>query len=77
MVGCLTVVVGFFGGGMIAVLVGRGVDMATRCSPGEGLPACNWHIYWLVGGLLGAVLLPTVVLVKLLRSDAAARNSGQ
>lgn len=77
MVGCLTMFVGFFGGGMIAVLMGKGVDMATRCAPGEGLPACNWHIYWLVGGLLGAIFLPAVVLIKLLRGDAAAADSGQ
>ena len=78
MVGCLTIVVGFFGGGMIALLLIRGVDIIRRCSPAQGLPVCgNWAIYAGVGGLIGAVLLPTVVFIKLLRADAAARDSGQ
>ncbi len=78
MVGCLTIFVGFFGGGMIAVLIGRGVDVATRCAPAEGLPVCgNWAMYVVVGGLIGAIGLPTVVLAKLLRREAAARDSGQ
>jgi hypothetical protein len=78
MVGCLTIFVGFFGGGMIAVLIGRGVDAATRCVPSEGLPICgNWAMYAGIGGAIGAVFLPAVVLVKLLRSDAAARDSDQ
>ena len=78
MVGCLTVFVGFFGGGMIAVLVGKGVDMATRCAPAEGIPICgNWAMYDGIGGLLGAIFLPTVELSRLIRGDAAARESGQ
>ena len=78
MVGCLTFVVGFFGGGMIAVLVGKGVDMARRCTPTEGLPMCGaWWMYVLVGGLIGAIGLPAVVLVKIARGDAALRNSAQ
>ena len=78
MVGCLTVVVGFFGGGMIAVLLGKTLDMFRRCVPAEGLPMCgNWAAFAFGGGLVGAVLLPTVVLLKLARGNAAMRNSGQ
>ena len=78
MVGCLTMFVGFFGGGMIAVLLGRGVDVATRCTAAEGLPICgNWAMYVVVGGLVGMIGLPAVVLAKLLRRDRAARDSGQ
>jgi hypothetical protein len=78
MVGCLTIFVGFFGGGMIALLLGRVYDVVTRCSPAEGLPVCgNWAMYAGIGGLAGAILLPTVVFIKLLRADAAARGSGQ
>ena len=75
MVGCLTFVVGFFGGAMIAVLLAKMVDFARKCTPSDGLPACNWHIYWLIGGAIGAVGLPTVVLMKLARGDAARRHS--
>ena len=78
MVGCLTIVVGFFGGGMITLLLARGADILRRCSPAEGLPVCgNWAIYAGIGGAIGAVLLPTVVFIKMLRADAAARDSGQ
>ena len=78
MVGCLTIVVGFFGGGMIALLLVRIADLLRRCTPAQGLPVCgNWAIYAGIGGAIGAVLLPTVVFIKLLRADAAARDSGQ
>lgn len=78
MVGCLTIVVGFFGGGMITLLLVRVLDLLRRCSPAEGLPVCgNWAIYAGIGGAVGAILLPTVVFIKLLRADAAARASGQ
>ena len=76
MVGCLTFVVGFFGGGMMAVLVGKGVDLVTGCTPSEGLPTCiTWAWYALVGGGIGAIGLTAVVLTRLRRGDAAARNS--
>jgi hypothetical protein len=78
MVGCLTAMVGFFGGGMIAVLVGVVVDLVRRCKPPEGLPVCgNWAIYAGVGGLVGAIILPTVAIIRLRRSDATARTSAQ
>ena len=76
MVGCLTFIVGFFGGGMMAVLVGKGVDLVTGCTPSEGLPTCiTWAWYALAGGAIGAIGLPAVVLTRLRRSDAATRNS--
>ena len=78
MVGCLTGVVGFFGGGMMAVLVGMLVDLLRRCTPPEGLPVCgNWAAYVGVGGLIGAIILPTVAIIRLRRGDAAARTSAQ
>lgn len=78
MIGCLTIVIGFFGGGMITMLLVKGVDFFRHCTPAEGLPVCgNWAIYAGIGGAIGAVLLPTVVFIKLLRADAAARDSGQ
>ena len=78
MVGCLTTIVGFFGGGMIAVLVGVIIDMVRRCTPPEGLPTCgNWALYAAIGGLLGAIILPTVAIVRLRGGAGASRNSGQ
>ena len=78
MVGCLTTLVGFFGGGMIAVLAGVIVDFVRRCTPPEGLPTCgNWAAYAGIGGLLGAIILPTVAIIRLRRGDAAAGTSDQ
>ena len=32
-----------------------------------GLPVCNWYVYVGVGGILGALSLPTLVLMRLSR----------
>ena len=66
---------GFFGGGMIAVAVGRLVESVTGCKPSEGLPACHTGLYLLVGGLAGLVILPTVVLWRMRRRSPTTRNS--
>ena len=64
-VGCLTTVIGFFGGGMIAMLIAKVTDGVTGCRPPEGLPACTWWRYWWTGALLGAVFLPIVAVRRL------------
>ncbi|HET7553415.1 MAG TPA: hypothetical protein VFK04_19125 [Gemmatimonadaceae bacterium] len=74
-IGCLMAVPGFFGGGMIAVAVGRLVESVTGCTPPEGLPACHTGLYLLVGGLTGLVLLPTVVVWRLRRRSRTTGNS--
>jgi len=66
---------GFFGGGMIAVALGRLVESTTSCTPPDGLPACHTGLYLLVGGLTGLVLLPSVVLWRLHRGSPPTRNS--
>jgi len=76
-VGCLTLVVGFFGGGMIAVLVGKVVDGITGCRPAEGLPACVWWRYVLAGGLIGALGLPAVALFRMRRGRTRRSESGE
>ena len=64
-VGCVTTVAGFFGGGMIAVFIGKVVGSVQGCKPAEGLPACNWRVYAGIGAVLGALTLPTVALIRL------------
>lgn len=64
-VGCLTAVAGFFGGGMIAVLVAKFVGSFRGCQPPEGLPACDWGNYMIVGALIGVVGLPLVSIMRL------------
>jgi len=72
-VGCLTTIVGFFGGGMIALLVGLVVEGIKGCKPEEGLPLCNWHLYYFPGGLVGMILLPTIAIWRLRSGERAAR----
>ncbi len=71
--GCLLTVAGFFGGGMIAVLVAKAVGWVRQCTPPEGLPACNTFEYLLTGAVIGMVLLPSIAFWRLRRA-AAARN---
>lgn len=63
--GCFTLIIGFFSGGMVAVLVGRMIAFFTKAPSCEGLPVCNWYLYVGIGGVLGAVSLPTLVLRRL------------
>lgn len=64
-VGCFTALGGFFGGGMIAVLIGKIVGSVRGCQPPEGLPACDWGSYALVGMVIGVVGLPLVSIMRL------------
>ncbi len=66
-VGCVTMVVGLFGGGMIAMLVGRVTDAATGCRPPEGLPVCMWWRYWWTGALIGMIAFPALAVRRLHR----------
>jgi uncharacterized membrane protein YdcZ (DUF606 family) len=68
-VGCFTTFIGFWSGGMVAVLIGRIVEGLRRSPSCEGLPICDWTSYALVGGVLGAVTLPVLALRRLRRRD--------
>lgn len=59
-VGCLTAVAGLFSGGMIAVFVAKIVTQVRGCTPIEGTPACDWHVYALVGMIVGVISLPSI-----------------
>lgn len=64
-IGCVTSVGGLFGGGMIGVLVGKIVGIVQACQPPEGVPACNWAVYAVIGMGVGLLTLPSVVLWRL------------
>lgn len=66
-IGCFTTLIGFWSGGMIAVLLGRLVEAARGSAACEGLPICNWYVYAGIGAALGAVSLPLFVLRRLRR----------
>ena len=76
-VGCLTAVVGFFGGGMIAMLIGKVVDTFTGCKAAEGLPVCEWWRYWWTGGLIGFVGLPFIAVRRMRRGRKMADSSNE
>jgi hypothetical protein len=76
-VGCLTIVVGFFGGGMILALVAKIVGALRGCAPPEGFPACHIWSFVLPGAILGAVILPTFAIRRLRqrgRTDSGSRG---
>jgi hypothetical protein len=64
-VGCLTAPIGFFGGGMIAVLIAKMVGGVQGCKAPEGLPACNTFEFLAVGALIGLVGLPLLSMWRL------------
>ncbi len=54
---------------MSGVFLGKAVGFFSRCEPQAGLPACEWWIFALWGGVVGAVSLPILALWRLRRSD--------
>lgn len=74
-VGCFTAFIGAPSGAMVGVLVAKFVGTVRKCVPLEGLPACDWWWYALIGGIVGMVSLPTLVLWRLRRGKRAARTS--
>ena len=60
---------------MISVLIAKIVGSARRCEPEQGLPACDWHVYAAVGMLIGAVLLPAIVIRQIRKGEKSAGNS--
>ncbi len=74
--GCMMLVAGFFGGGMIGVLVGKIVGWARHCTPDADTGApCAWLMFWFYGAVIGTLILPTIVLVLRRRGRRAARKS--
>lgn len=60
---------------MIGVAVGKLVGSLQRCMPEEGLPACNHLMYLSVGAIIGAILLPAMVIWRMRQGAAPSGNS--
>jgi len=74
-IGCFTAWLGLASGAMVAALVSRIVAYLTRAEACAGIPSCNWYIYAIIGGGIGAVTLPALVLWALGKSKGpASRN---
>jgi hypothetical protein len=72
----MTAVVGFFGSGMIAILIAKLIGAATGCATeAETGAPCNWFTYAIRGGLLGMVALPSFIIWRMRKARAAHRNS--
>lgn len=61
-VGCFTAWLGLFSGAMVFAFLSKMVAYLTHTQACSGVPACNWYIYAMVGGALGAVSLPVLVI---------------
>ncbi len=66
-IGCFAAWIGGFSGAMVAVLVSKAVAWFTKAPSCDGIPSCDWYLYAMVGGILGALSLPWLV-VSALRS---------
>ncbi|HVX38019.1 MAG TPA: hypothetical protein VHB25_00505 [Gemmatimonadaceae bacterium] len=72
----MTVIAGFWGGGMIAVLIAKIVGALSKCAadPETGAP-CNWFTYAEFGAIIGMVVLPSISIWLLRRGRVRARNT--
>ena len=61
-IGCFTAWLGFASGAMVAALLSKLAAFVTRAPECGEVPSCNWYIWALVGGVIGAVTLPLMVL---------------
>ena len=61
-IGCFMAPIGFFSGGMIAAFASKLLAYVTRAKACEGVPACNWLEFTVVGGAIGMITLPAFVM---------------
>jgi hypothetical protein len=66
-IGCFAAWIGGLSGAMVAVLVAKVVAYAVRARACPGIPTCDWYIYAAVGGLIGGVTLPWLIVSALRR----------
>jgi hypothetical protein len=75
-VGCLTAISGMMAFAMIAVLLAKAVGWARHCASDADTGApCDWLTYALRGGIVGLILVPTIVIWRMRRVRSAPRNS--
>ena len=62
--------------GMIAVLLAKLIGWAHGCASDADTGApCGWLTYWVRGGVIGLIVVPTVVIWRMRKTRAAAKNS--
>jgi hypothetical protein len=76
-IGCFTSWLGFVSGAMVAALLSKFTAFLTKATECGGIPSCNWYIWAGIGGLIGAVTLPIMVLMVLGKpAKSGIRDSG-
>jgi len=68
---------GFLSMAMVGVLLSVLVAIVTKAPVCQDIPACNWYIYAVIGGLFGAISLPTLVLRRLNQPPAGTGDTKQ
>jgi len=76
-IGCVTVWLGAMSGAMVFALISKFVAYVTRAPACAGIPSCNWYVYAMVGGVLGGVSLPLLVLRVLGKPRARAETAAE
>jgi len=69
-IGCFATWIGGFSGAMTAVLVSKMVAWLAKAPRCDGIPSCDWYVYAAVGGAIGALTLPWLVVSALRRPPA-------
>jgi hypothetical protein len=63
-------------GGVIAVLIAKGVGYAHGCAvDAETGAPCDWLTYWLRGAIIGLIVVPTFVIWRMRKVRGASRDS--
>jgi hypothetical protein len=74
-IGCFMAGIGFVSMAMFAVLIARLYSWVSGCQYVAELPACNWEKFAAVGGVIGAVTLPTLVIRRLRQHEGTTRGA--
>ena len=61
-IGCFSSWLGFASGAMVAALLSKFAAFLMRANACSGVPSCNWYVWAGIGGLVGALTLPLLVL---------------
>lgn len=72
--GCFTTLAGAAGGGILGTMLAKIIGSINDCNPGEGLPACDWHVYAGYGVLAGVLLIPSLAFWRLRASARGDRS---
>jgi hypothetical protein len=76
-IGCFTAWLGFASGAMVAALLSKLAAFVTRAPECSEVPSCNWYIWAGVGGVIGAVTLPFMVLWVLGKPAKAGEHDNE